>query len=176
MKNGREVLKKKQLGSSATLFPEQGATDNVGTSEPFMFKLTVAVKAEQAQTCLTPLSRRHIRFFSSTIMALKSNTLNIAYVVFTALDSPQTTFCQSYKCKPTITCNSVTVHSAHHSVVKGLHLQPVFSFWAWIHDWAHKVNVSGLPWTVNKCYIFFFSGFCTVCFKADRSVCTLCCL
>lgn len=110
MKNGREVLQKKQLGSSAMLFPEQEATDNVGLSEPFMFTLTVSVKAGQAQTCLTPLSRRHIRFFISTIMALKSNTLNVAYVVFTALDSPQTTFCQGYKCKRTITCNSTTVH------------------------------------------------------------------
>lgn len=155
MKKGREVRKKKQLGPSAMLFPEQEATDNVGTSEAFMFKLRAAVKAEQARTRPTPLSRLHIRFFSSTVMALKSNTLNIAYVVFTALDSPQTTFCQSYKWKLTMTCNFVTVHILKCSLLCRERHKPAISFvffHAWINGWAH--NMKG-TFKINTIYILF---------------------
>lgn len=62
MRDGWKVRQKKQLGpprpaaavGAAVLSLEHGTADNVGTSEPFMFRLKVPVRAGQAPTCLTP--------------------------------------------------------------------------------------------------------------------------
>lgn len=58
MRDGWKVRQRKQLGpprpatdAAAALSLEHGAADNVGTSEPFMFRLKVPVRAGQAPTC-----------------------------------------------------------------------------------------------------------------------------
>lgn len=78
MRDGWKVRQRKQLGpprpataaAAAALSLKRGAADNVGTSEPFMFRLKVPVRAGQAPTCrLLPSPHfNHIGIYILTLL------------------------------------------------------------------------------------------------------------